>query len=176
MVDASEGILVVSRLGGTVARQAIEEASSPSVAASIASSIGQSVAMMHGSHLVHGDLTTSNFMVLADHLATGSPPSMPSLPSTSPSSVAASDASAADGEARVAPIDLGLCSQSHAPEDKAVDLYVLRRALDSTHPGAGPLWEAVMAAYLQTGGKEAAAVLARYEEVQMRGRKRLAFG
>lgn len=189
MVDAEEGVLVVSKLEGVVARQAIEESPSESRSVSIASSIGRAVWAMHSSHLVHGDLTTSNFMVLPDAPALPSDVSPPAAPTTSSSSsgspslahsasaaAASHSGSMASKEALVAPIDLGLCSQSHGAEDKAVDLYVLKRALDSTHPSAGSLWDAVLKAYAAAGAEEAAPVMARYEEVQMRGRKRLAFG
>jgi len=33
-------------------------------------------------------------------------------------------------------IDFGLSSVSHKIEDKATDIYVLKRALISTHPGS----------------------------------------
>ena len=59
---------------------------------------------MHAIDVIHGDLTTSNML----------------LRSTSPPSIVL--------------IDFGLSYVSSLVEDKAVDLYVLERALASTHP------------------------------------------
>lgn len=44
-------------------------------------------------------------------------------------------------------IDFGLSFYSSQPEDKAVDLYVLERALISTHPNSDAFLAAVLAAY-----------------------------
>jgi serine/threonine protein kinase len=83
----------------------------------LAACVGRALARLHASHVVHGDLTTSNFMVRE----------------SSPREVVV--------------IDFGLGSMQAVPEDKAVDLYVLERAFLATHPGSEPLVEAVMAAY-----------------------------
>lgn len=69
--------------------------------------MGEIIGLMHKSHIVHGDLTTSNFITLL-------------LPSTTE-------------EPNVAVIDLGLSGVSEKVEEKAVDLYVLERAFASTH-------------------------------------------
>jgi TP53 regulating kinase and related kinases len=68
---------------------------------------------MHLAQVVHGDLTTSNMMLRR---------SVPS-PTGSP-----------DSPYEVLMIDFGLSSVSVLPEDRAVDLYVLERAMLSTHP------------------------------------------
>lgn len=70
----------------------------------IMTSIGRSIASMHAIDVIHGDLTTSNML----------------LRSTTPPSIVL--------------IDFGLSYVSSLVEDKAVDLYVLERALASTHP------------------------------------------
>ena len=67
-------------------------------------SIGHSIGRMHAIEVIHGDLTTSNML-----LRSSSPPS-------------------------IVLIDFGLSYVSALVEDKAVDLYVLERALASTHP------------------------------------------
>lgn len=72
-------------------------------------------------------------------------------------------------------IDFGLAQQSEAAEDKAVDLYVLERALVSTHPGSGPLFDEALAAYRATS-PAAEAAARRLAEVQLRGRKRSMVG
>ncbi len=72
-------------------------------------------------------------------------------------------------------IDFGLSSVSTKIEDKAVDMYVLKRAFISTHPGSEQLFEQIVTAYaskVNNGGK----VVAKFREVEMRGRKRECFG
>lgn len=83
-------------------------------------------------------------------------------------------------------IDFGLSSTNASVEDKGVDLYVLERAVGSTHSGvAEPFFAAVLEGYAsasqpRTAGQGAGhgthAVLAKFQQVRMRGRKRLAFG
>ncbi|KAF6211204.1 hypothetical protein GE061_014319 [Apolygus lucorum] len=109
----------------------------------LALSIGEVVGKIHAGHLIHGDLTTSNFLRhgFKTYL-----------------------------------IDFGLSSVSTLPEDKAVDLYVLERALVSTHPGCDDLWTQILAGYSKsyTGGSKE--VLNKFKEVQARGRKRTMVG
>lgn len=80
-------------------------------------------------------------------------------------------------------IDFGLGSQSTLAEDKAVDLYVLERAVNSTHPVCSDIYNAWLlegyTTFFET--KESKAVggpakirdtLRKLEDVRMRGRKR----
>lgn len=78
----------------------------------IMTSIGESIGAMHSIDVIHGDLTTSNMLL---RRASSSDTNSSSLPS-------------------IALIDFGLSYVSTLVEDKAVDLYVLERALASTHP------------------------------------------
>jgi Kae1-associated kinase Bud32 len=68
-------------------------------------------------------------------------------------------------------IDFGLSFVSQKIEDKAVDLHLLRRALESKHP---EIWEksfsVVLEAYKKS--KNATAVLKRLEAVEERGRNK----
>ena len=50
-----------------------------------------------------------------------------------------------DGEAVL--IDFGLAQVSSMVEDKAVDLYVLERAISSTHPEASELFSQILSSY-----------------------------
>lgn len=77
--------------------------------------IGNVLATMHLSQIVHGDLTTSNMMLRP-------------LPRQS------STGDLATPPCEIALIDFGLSSHSNVPENLAVDLYVLERAFASTHP------------------------------------------
>lgn len=70
--------------------------------------LGQLVASIHNSDIIHGDLTTLNFIVSFDFPATK----------------------------RIFIIDFGLSYNSHKDEDKAVDLYVFERALKCGHSEA----------------------------------------
>jgi TP53 regulating kinase-like protein len=72
-------------------------------------------------------------------------------------------------------IDFGLSFVSVTAEDKAVDLYVLERAFNSSHPGKEDLLEVVMQAYAETLPK-VDQVLARLKKVCARGRKRSMVG
>ncbi|KAK7514188.1 kinase-like protein [Phyllosticta citriasiana] len=128
--------------------------------------VGRAVGRMHAVGVVHGDLTTSNLM-----LRTPSPSPSPSSPQQHQPASAATDLAGT-----VTIIDFGLASQTIQDEDKAVDLYVLERAFGSTHPAAEPLFREVLTAYREAGGKAAAAVLKRLDEVRLRGRKRTMVG
>jgi TP53 regulating kinase-like protein len=124
--------------------------------------IGRLVASCHDAGVIHGDLTTSNIMLR-----------------TSPSIVSSSQHQAVDPatlvDAEPILIDFGLASTSSQEEDRAVDLYVLERAFGSTHPRAEGLFGEVLRAYGE-GFKGAKGVLKRYQEVRMRGRKKILIG
>lgn len=80
-----------------------------------------------------------------------------------------------EGGSAVVIIDFGLSTQSGTEEDKAVDLYVLERAIDAAHPEeAIALNASCFDGYKQAGNGNvgAATVLDRLEEVRSRGRKR----
>jgi hypothetical protein len=47
-------------------------------------------------------------------------------------------------------IDFGLSSNSTMTEDKAVDLYVLERAFQSTHPSSDHLFSEILRSYQET--------------------------
>lgn len=118
----------------------------------LAHKIGSVIAKMHKNELVHGDLTTSNMLVKKDFT-----------------------------QARVANvfsndlffIDFGLSKRDIVLEDKAVDLYVLERAISSSHPEAEIFYTSITKEYSKSGNK---AVLNKLEEVRQRGRKRSMVG
>ena len=76
-------------------------------------------------------------------------------------------------------IDFGLSSMTTSNqsgiEDKAVDLYVLKRAMISNNPKSEEVFEKVINIYENNcdNGKK---IIEHYKKVEMRGRKRLAFG
>lgn len=72
-------------------------------------------------------------------------------------------------------IDFGLSSVSTLVEDKGVDLYVLERAFLSTHPNTEDLFRVLMQSYSEST-RNAKSVIAKLDEVRMRGRKRTMVG
>ena len=76
-------------------------------------------------------------------------------------------------------IDFGLSSvalsTSSSMEDKAVDLYVLKRAVISSNPKSEELFEKAMDIY-RKNCKNGEEIINKYKKVEMRGRKKLCFG
>jgi TP53 regulating kinase-like protein len=72
-------------------------------------------------------------------------------------------------------IDFGLSSVSAKIEDKAVDFYVLKRAFISTHPGSEALFEKIIEIY-KSKVQKGLQIIAKFRDVEMRGRKRECFG
>lgn len=116
----------------------------------LAAEIGTVVGTMHAHDIIHGDLTTSNMLLNPKHNA--------------------------KEEYALIMIDFGLSRYHSNPEDKGVDLYVLERALLSTHSGLPLLFSIIMNAYKMSNKKNPEDVIAKYEEVRARGRKRTMVG
>merc|ERR1712168_156911 len=116
----------------------------------VAEEIGKTVAKLHENSVIHGDLTTSNFLVRL---------------------------SAAGEMSDLLLIDFGLTTveSAHNPEDKGVDLYVLERAFLSTHPNTETLFEKLLKSYTASS-KKSQAVIKKLDEVRLRGRKRSMVG
>ncbi|CUA67327.1 hypothetical protein RSOLAG22IIIB_07364 [Rhizoctonia solani] len=87
--------------------------------------IGEEIAKMHKSDIIHGDLTTSNMMLRRR---------------------------VQGQETQLVLIDFGLSYNSALVEDKAVDLYVLERAFASTHPQSEGMFNQVLQAYERVSG------------------------
>ncbi len=67
-------------------------------------------------------------------------------------------------------VDFGLGYQSHRIEDKAVDLHLLRQALESTHFSvAGKAWKIILKAY-ERNNSDADKVLRTLHAIEKRGR------
>ncbi|GAA0145381.1 non-receptor serine/threonine protein kinase [Lithospermum erythrorhizon] len=80
-----------------------------------------------------------------------------------------------DGSNQLVLIDFGLSSTSTLPEDKAVDLYVLERALLSMHSSCGNVMDRILAAYRKSS-KQWSSTLNKLAQVRQRGRKRTMIG
>lgn len=98
----------------------------------VAYSIGAAIAKMHDADIVHGDLTTSNLMLSSAEatevvrLGCFRSPTMVLL-------VCMFSRSRRFYCSLKTVIDFGLANSQPLPEDKAVDLYVMERAFNSTH-------------------------------------------
>ncbi len=165
LVDAAASRIYMEKIEGRTLKEFLrthyDEASAQytTAAQALARRLGVAVARIHDAEMVHGDLTTSNFLVVGGHTGGkeeeggGKPP---------PALVA---------------IDFGLGFLQPLPEDKAVDLYVLERAFISTHPHSRGLVDEVMAGYQESSPPHrSTGVLKKLEDVRRRGRKRDMFG
>ena len=117
--------------------------------------VGQQIGLLHWNDYCHGDLTSSNIVL----------------------------GKVKDGW-KAYLIDFGLGSTSNLVEDKGVDLYVLERAIMSTHSSYADdynawLLEGFSQVYQSQGSKgetKLKEVLNRFNEVRLRGRKRSMIG
>ena len=109
----------------------------------ICKSVGESVAKLHDKNIIHGDLTTSNMICDSASLHTHRP--------------------------KIFFIDFGLGFISHKLEDKAVDLHLLKEALEAKHfQHCKVLFEEFLKGYKTSKNSEK--VLAQFKKVEKRGR------
>lgn len=137
------------------------------------STIGKTIALLHNADIIHGDLTTSNMILrststppisIANSAANPLQNFQPSFESLSPRS------------SNFTMIDFGLSYTSIDPEDKAVDLYVLERAVKSTHPLVEEeFFDTILNSY-EKHCNQGKIVIRRFEDVRLRGRKRSMVG
>jgi len=125
--------------------------------------LGRAIGLIHNCDIVHGDLTTSNMMIKFN-----THEMYQNVKNDVPFTLTA-------GEYSIYLIDFGLSYVSSNAEDKAVDLYVLEKAFLSTHTENQSDFSRILDFY-QSEYKNGDKILARFAEVQKRGRKRLAFG
>ena len=103
--------------------------------------IGESVAKLHKENIIHGDLTTSNMILVED---------------------------------KIFFIDFGLGYISNKTEDKAVDLHLLKHALEAKHfKNCEILIKEISKSYEKILGKiEAKKIFERMKAIEKRGRYR----
>jgi len=143
----------------------------------VAAAIGIIISKLHDAEIIHGDLTTSNFLI-RNSISSISSTSSSSSTSTSTSSASATTLSSnipASSTFPLVVIDFGLSYGSSLAEDRAVDLYVLERAFLSTHPNSEVLFNEVLNSYLKHCSK-CSESFNKLKKVRSRGRKKLAFG
>ena len=112
----------------------------------LATTIGTTVGKLHTHNIVHGDLTTSNMLIRNGNVSS------------------------------ITMIDFGLSHITPSPEDKGVDLYVLDRALLRSLPNTEYLFAIILKSYCKTNKRDGKETIKKYEEVRLRGRKRLMIG
>lgn len=157
----------------------------------ICEKIGESVSKIHKEDLIHGDLTTSN-MIYSDNIANNpasntnnsinythrnNEKSLPTITSSQRSIQAKQDAkqysptSSSTSPFSIFFIDFGLGYQNGKYEDKAVDLHVLKQALEAKHfINWEKLWKSIELGYLSINKTESQKVLERLKAVEKRGR------
>jgi TP53 regulating kinase-like protein len=167
-------VLYLGFVEGKTLRDTLEELlDQSSDVLELAKSMGDTVGKIHSLGIVHGDLTTSNIMMRRPsiekkhHEASTSDSARTETTATTPES---------SSSRSIVLIDFGLAKNTTSAEERAVDLYVLERALLSTHPRLPEnFWDTVILSY-KTLANKADATLTRLEQVRQRGRKRECFG
>ncbi|CBZ27656.1 putative protein kinase [Leishmania mexicana MHOM/GT/2001/U1103] len=157
----------------TSSPSASANASPSPVIAALLQSIGVVVARLHNANIVHGDLTTSNFICTCNGLAAAA-----ASPGAGGADAHASSSPVLPTAEDIVVLDFGLISDKYSTEERAVDLYVLERAIASTHPylsafASDIIVEGYRSAADPKKGEEA---LQRLEAVRARGRKRTMVG
>ena len=119
----------------------------------ICKQIGEEIAKLHDSDIIHGDLTTSN-MVL-----------------TEKGNKKRGDKNSAF---KIFFIDFGLGFHSQKAEDKAVDIHLLRQALEAKHFRH---WQTLFAEFLKgyEKSKHDSLILQQFKKVEARGRYKEAY-
>lgn len=156
LVDFNRRLIVMEYFEySIIAKDFIENISNSQDLNEFCLTLGNILGSMHQNNIIHGDLTSSNIL-LVNKTAKNDFSEMKNL--------------------ELILIDFGLAYVETSSEDKGVDLYVLERALLSTHSVAESMFENILKGYQEAykkGGKE---VILKLEEVRMRGRKRTMVG
>ena len=110
--------------------------------------IGENIAKLHNEGIIHGDITTSNMILKSKEV---------------------------ERQGTLVPyevyfIDFGLGFNSQKTEDKAVDLHLIKQALEAKHfEHFEKFFNAVLAGY-KSASKNPNEILKRLEKVELRGR------
>ena len=120
----------------------------------ICRTMGEEIGKMHNEDIIHGDLTTANMILVED--------------SISKEEINKPKEQMSGAGTKIFFIDFGLSFHSKRIEDKAVDLHLLKQALESKHfSNWENLFKAVISTY-ETKDKEK--ILKQLEKVEKRGR------
>ncbi|MBU1957074.1 Kae1-associated serine/threonine protein kinase [bacterium] len=128
--------------------------------------IGKQIALLHNNDIIHGDLTTSN-MILQQ-----APPTQHTQNSSNKSITPNNTGQECNliTSPKLFFIDFGLGFTSKKPEDKAVDLHLIKQALEAKHfKHFKEFFKAIEQAY-KTHSNNAEQILNRLNKVEKRGR------
>lgn len=154
-VGLDEGYIVMEKINGVTMKQALLTPGllSAQDRRDVLHTLGSMIAKLHDGDVVHGDLTTSNVMLVENgQKGEGSHTFLVYL------------------------IDFGLGQFSKLSEDRAVDLYVLERSFSSAHACNGEqMFEQLMASYRRTS-QNWSSTWNKLADVRSRGRKRSMVG
>jgi tRNA A-37 threonylcarbamoyl transferase component Bud32 len=134
---------------------------------SICNEIGSSLAILHDAGIIHGDLTTSN-MILSNSPASAN---LKLISSPQPASPPHSNTSGLNinNSSKVFFIDFGLGFHSNRIEDKAVDLHLIKQALEAKHPTIyKEAFSSILKGYKKSENYEK--TIKQLEKVEKRGR------
>ena len=132
LIENDEQKIVMEFIDGETLRDYLNEKNY----SKLMTELGKKIAMLHNKGIIHGDLTTSNFIV----------------------------------KDKIYFIDFGLAFEENQVEHKAVDLHLLKQALESKHY---KIWKECFEIVLSSYEKEAEdgkEVLERLKKVETRGR------
>ncbi|KAJ8961735.1 hypothetical protein NQ318_021335 [Aromia moschata] len=155
LVDFNRRIIFMEYFEHNIVLKDFIEISPVEVLTRLAVNIGETLGKMHESNIIHGDLTSSNMLLVNKN-----------------------DVDSFDNldDLSLVLIDFGLAYVESSAEDKGVDLYVLERALSSTHSTADRMFPKILEGYQSYCPSEFKEVFNKYEEVRARGRKRTMVG
>ena len=132
----------------------------------IINELGNFISIMHSNEIIHGDLTPSNILLQIDN---------ENNENESGKNLILKN----NNFDRLFLIDFGLSNISNnsntSIEDKAVDLYVLKRAFISSAPKSEIMFNEIIKIYEQKC-KFGEKIVQHYKKVEMRGRKKITFG
>jgi tRNA A-37 threonylcarbamoyl transferase component Bud32 len=129
----------------------------------ICEKIGEQIGKLHENDIVHGDLTTSN-MIYVDDLKSNLP-----LNSSLDGWVGGNRKVVGGKNFQIYFIDFGLGFISPKVEDKAVDLHLLKEAIEAKHfKNWEILFDSVISRYKKS--KDSKWILEQFKKVEMRGR------
>lgn len=137
-VDADEAIIVLEYIEGILLHDLIEE--DVERAEIPVTRLGYYAGLLHEANIAHGDLTTSNVIVV-------------------------------NGQTPVI-IDYGLAEKTRVEEEKAVDVHLFLRSLESAHPEhVDEIYTWFLEGYEQARGREKTSqVLRAVEKIRLMGR------
>nr|CCD15704.1 unnamed protein product [Trypanosoma congolense IL3000] len=159
-IDREGCAIVMERIAGITVRDMLNrvqrgqgKTASPA-AVRLLEGMGEVVGLLHSADIIHGDLTTSNFICCTREGEVG------------------------ELRDNLVVLDFGLVTEKNSAEERAVDLYVLERAIMSSHPSLeGVASSLILEGYRRTvEPHKGATSIARLGVVRARGRKRSMIG